>query len=108
MLLKTICVGICGSDIAYWNYGHIGHFVLESPMVLGHETCAEVVNVGTQVTNLRPGDRVAVEPGISCRKCVYCKQGRYNLCTEMIFHATPPYSGTLAKYFKHPGDLCFR
>src|SRR5581483_6978841 len=109
VLLETLCVGICGSDVHYWQLGHIGDFILTTPMVLGHETCARVIACGENVTHLNPGDRVAIEPGESCRRCHYCKVGRYNLCTGgLTFHATPPYHGTLTRYFKHAGDLCFK
>jgi len=108
ILLKTLSVGICGSDVHYWTHGAIGDFVVKAPMILGHETSAQVEDVGEGVTNLKRGDMVAIEPGTSCRACSYCKEGKYNLCPEMTFHATPPYDGTLTRYFKHPADLCFK
>ncbi|XHG01697.1 hypothetical protein AWENTII_005066 [Aspergillus wentii] len=60
--------GICGSDVHYWQRGRIGDFVLESPIVLGHESSGTVVEVGSAVKNLTVGDRVAVEPGVPCRQ----------------------------------------
>jgi D-xylulose reductase len=77
-------------------------------MVLGHESAGIVVAVGSSVTSLRPGDRVAMEPGIPCRRCVRCKDGHYNLCPAMAFAATPPYDGTLAAYYSLPEDLCYK
>lgn len=106
-LIKTLRVGICGSDVHYWQRGEIGPFVLKAPMILGHETCGQVVKIGENVKNVKIGDVVAIEPGISCGKCDVCKAGRYNLCKEMVFHATPPHDGTLRRYFKHPAHLCF-
>lgn len=92
-LIQTLAVGICGSDVHYWLHGSIGPFVLKKPMILGHETSGRVVEVGENVKNVKIGDIVAIEPGISCFKCDECKTGRYNLCEDMIFHATPPHDG---------------
>jgi len=64
--------------------------------------------VGSAVTTLKKGDRVAMEPGIPCRYCVRCKEGKYNLCIDMRFAATPPYDGTLAKYYTLPEDFCYK
>lgn len=77
-------------------------------MVLGHESSGVVVKVGSGVTTLKPGDRVALEPGVPCRRCDPCKSGRYNLCIRMAFAATPPIDGTLAKYYRLPEDFCYK
>ncbi len=77
-------------------------------MVLGHESSGVVVQVGDQVKTLKTGDNVALEPGIPCRHCDRCKEGKYNLCPEMAFAATPPFDGTLAKYYVLPEDLCYK
>lgn len=95
------------SDVHYWVEGRIGPFVVESPMVLGHESAGIVVAVGSAVTTLQPGQRVALEPGVPCRRCEACKAGKYNLCVAMVFAATPPYDGTLARYYKLPADFCY-
>ncbi|KAG6592553.1 chlorophyll synthesis pathway protein BchC [Phytophthora cinnamomi] len=100
--------GICGSDVHYYTHGRIGRFVVEAPMVLGHESAGVVHAVGPAVKSLRPGDRVAMEPGAPCRRCVRCLEGRYNLCPDMAFAATPPVDGTLAKFFVTPEDLCYK
>lgn len=63
--------GICGSDVHYWQRGRIGDFILESPIVLGHESAGTVVEVGSKVKNVKLGDRVAIEPGVPCRRWVY-------------------------------------
>ena len=60
------------------------------------------------MTNLRPGDRVAIEPGVPCRRCGYCKEGKYNLCLEMEFCATPPIHGNLSRFYTHAADFCFK
>ena len=101
-------VGICGSDIHYWEHGRIGDFVVESPLVLGHEAAGVVEDVAADVTDLKPGDRVAIEPGVPCRRCPACKSGRYNLCGDVRFMATPPIDGALARYVVHPADFCYR
>ncbi|CAH1252770.1 SORD [Branchiostoma lanceolatum] len=101
-------VGICGSDVHYWVHGAIGDFVVRAPMILGHEASGTVSEVGEGVTHLKVGDRVAIEPGVPCRYCDYCKGGRYNLCLEMQFCATPPVDGSLARYYVHAADFCFK
>ncbi len=101
-------VGICGSDVHYWVAGRIGDFVVKAPMVMGHEASGVVVGVGEGVTNLKEGDRVAVEPGVPCRLCSFCKGGRYNLCHDMRFCATPPVDGSLARYYTHAADFCYK
>jgi len=108
VLLQVNYTGICGSDVHYWQHGRIGHFVVNDPMVLGHESAGTVLEVGPKVKSLKKGDQVAMEPGIPCRHCVRCKEGKYNLCPDMAFAATPPYDGTLAKYYVLPEDFCFK
>ena len=92
----------------YWEYGYIDRFVVKSPIILGHETSGVVVDVGEDVTNLKCGDAVAVEPGIPCRYCKNCRKGFYNLCKDICFFATPPYNGTLTRLFKHAADFCYK
>ncbi|KAG6087714.1 hypothetical protein E4U15_007462 [Claviceps sp. LM218 group G6] len=100
--------GICGSDVHYWHHGAIGHFVVKEPMVLGHESAGTVIETGNEVTHLKPGDRVAIEPGYGCRRCTDCRAGKYNLCDKMIFAATPPYDGTLTGLWVSPADFCYK
>ncbi|KAI9788831.1 MAG: hypothetical protein M1833_002797 [Piccolia ochrophora] len=108
VLINIKQTGICGSDVHYWVSGAIGHFVVRSPMVLGHESAGIVSRVGSGVSSLKVGDRVALEPGVPCRRCTRCKEGHYNLCAEMAFAATPPFDGTLAKYYTLPEDFCYK
>lgn len=108
VLVKIDCVGICGSDIHYYETGHIGNYIVEPPFVLGHEAAGEVVGVGEGVTDLKPGDRVALEPGKTCGHCRYCREGQYNLCPDVVFFATPPVDGVFQEYAAHPADLCFK
>jgi len=108
VLLKIHTVGICGSDVHYWAHGKCGPFEVKGPIVLGHESSGIVAAVGQGVKNLRPGDRVAIEPGVPCRQCPLCRSGRYNLCPQVEFLATPPFDGSLATYIEHPADFCFK
>lgn len=129
-------VGICGSDVHYLTKGRIGDFILTKPMIIGHEAAGIVAKVlvsttneskiywkikvkfcflffekrqiGKDVKNLKVGDRVAIEPGVPCRICDLCKNGRYNLCAEMVFCATPPYDGNLTRYYAHAADFCMK
>ncbi|KAI8911240.1 putative sorbitol dehydrogenase [Powellomyces hirtus] len=100
-------VGICGSDVHYWVAGRIGDFVLKAPMILGHEGSGVVHKLGANVTHLKVGDRVAIEPGKPCRHCSSCSTGTYNLCKDMEFCATPPVDGNLRTFYNHPASLCF-
>ncbi|KXL43212.1 hypothetical protein M433DRAFT_136035 [Acidomyces richmondensis BFW] len=108
VLVNVRFTGICGSDVHYWQHGAIGSFIVKAPMVLGHESSGVVAAVGDKVDSLKVGDKVAMEPGIPCRMCVRCKEGKYNLCVDMRFAATPPIDGTLAKYYALPQDFCYK
>ncbi|XP_004513687.1 sorbitol dehydrogenase [Cicer arietinum] len=106
--IRMKAVGICGSDVHYLKTLRCADFIVKEPMVIGHECAGIIEEVGSQVKTLVAGDRVAVEPGISCWRCNHCKLGRYNLCPEMKFFATPPVHGSLANQIVHPADLCFK
>ena len=108
VLVKLEYVGICGSDMHYYETGAIGDYVVEPPFVLGHEPGGTVVEVGENVTHLKVGDRVALEPGKTCGHCEFCRTGRYNLCPDVIFFATPPVDGVFQEYVAHEADLCFK
>lgn len=97
-------------QVHFWLHGGIRTFVSEpQPLAMGHEASGIVNAVGTAVTTLTPGDRVAIETGYPCRHCEPCKAGRYKLCLEMKFAADPlRLHGTLAKYFRLPADFCYK
>ena len=106
--IATHTVGICGSDVHYYTHGKIGPFVVEKPMVLGHEGSGTVVEVGSAVTNLKPGDRVCMEPGIPDPTSRASKLGIYNVDPAVRFWATPPVHGCLAPEVVHPGAFTFK
>ncbi|XP_054803089.1 sorbitol dehydrogenase-like isoform X2 [Prosopis cineraria] len=106
--IRIKAVGICGSDVHYFKKMRNAHNIMKEPMVMGHECAGIIEEVGSEVKNVVPGDRVAIEPGISCWHCDLCKLGRYNLCPNMKFFASPPVHGSLAKQIVHPANLCFK
>ena len=108
VLVKLEYVGICGSDMHYYETGAIGDYVVEPPFVLGHEPGGTVVEVGSNVTHLKVGDKVALEPGKTCGHCEFCRQGKYNLCPDVVFFATPPVDGVFQEYVAHEAALCFK
>lgn len=107
-LVRIKTVGVCGSDVHFYEVGRIGDFVVTKPLILGHECAGEIVEIGKDVKNLKPGDRVAIEAGVPCRKCNYCRLGRYNLCADVTFLATPPFHGAFREYVAHPEDFLFK
>ena len=108
VLVRVEYVGVCGSDLHYYEAGGIGANIVKPPFVLGHEAGGTVVEVGAKVKHLRVGDRVALEPGKTCGHCEFCKTGKYNLCPDVIFFATPPVDGVFQEYVAHEADLCFK
>ncbi|KAJ5118066.1 hypothetical protein N7448_004287 [Penicillium atrosanguineum] len=109
VIIRIAYVGVCGSDVHFWTHGGVKRFVSPSnPLVMGHEASGIVHSVGPAVSTLQPGDQVAIEPGRACRLCSRCKLGKYNLCPQMEFAASPPNHGALCKYFKMPADCCYK
>ena len=105
VLVEVRAVGVCGSDVHYYEHGRIGDFVVDRPLVLGHEASGVVVGTGERVARHALGARVAIEPGIPCRRCRACRTGHYNLCPEVRFFATPPVDGAFARYVTVPEDF---
>ncbi|MDA8218428.1 MAG: NAD(P)-dependent alcohol dehydrogenase [Dehalococcoidales bacterium] len=107
VVVRIKAVGVCGSDMHFYDEGHIGDKVVERPFVLGHEASGEVAEVGSAVTKFKPGDRVAVEPGIPCRQCEFCKRGDYNLCPYGLYQSGPHTNGFFAEYGIAPADYIY-
>ena len=107
VLVAVRSVGVCGSDVHYYRHGRIGDFVVRAPLVLGHELSGRIAAVGPGVDPGRLGGRVAIEPGAACGRCAQCTAGRYNLCPDMRFFATPPVDGGLGEYVLARSDLAF-
>lgn len=101
-------VGVCGSDVHYYEHGRIGPFVVREPMVLGHEASGRIVEVGEKVTGLKVGDRVCMEPGIPDPNSRPTRLGLYNLDPAVRFWATPPVHGVLRPTVVHPAAFTFR
>ena len=106
--IKIHTVGICGSDVHYYTHGKIGPFVVQAPMVLGHEAAGTIVEVGRSVKNLAPGDRVCMEPGIPDPGSKASRLGMYNVDPAVTFWATPPVHGVLTPYVVHPANYTFK
>jgi L-iditol 2-dehydrogenase len=107
VLVEIAAVGVCGSDVHYYEHGRIGSHVVRSPMVLGHESAGRVVALGSDVSKHAVGDRVTLEPGVPCGRCRECRAGRYNLCRDVRFFATPPIDGAFANYVAIHEDFAF-
>ena len=107
VLVEIAAVGVCGSDVHYYEHGRIGPHVVRAPLVLGHESAGRVAALGPGVTRHRVGDRVTLEPGVPCGRCRECRAGRYNLCADVRFFATPPIDGAFADYVAIHEDFAF-
>ena len=109
VLLKIEMVGVCGSDVHYYETGRIGSQVVKYPYLVGHECAATVVATGNEVTSVKVGDRIVVEPAISCHKCDQCLAGRENTCRNLKFLGCPgQIDGCLCEYLVMPEDCCLR
>lgn len=105
VLVQVKAVGVCASDVHYYREGRIGDAVVTDPLVIGHEFGGIIAEVGPGVTNVKPGDRVAVEPGIHCGTCDMCADGYHNLCRNMRFCGTPPHDGSMREFMAWPSHL---
>jgi L-iditol 2-dehydrogenase len=105
--VEITSVGVCGSDVHWFEHGRIGTKEVTGPLVLGHESAGRVSAVGSEVTKHAVGDRVTLEPGVPCGRCRECRHGRYNLCPDVVFFATPPIDGAFADYVAIHEDFAF-
>ena len=106
--IRIHTVGVCGSDMHYYTHGRIGDFVVNEPMVLGHEAAGTVTETGANVTHLKPGDRVCMEPGIPDPKSRASRLGLYNVDPAVTFWATPPVHGVLCPEAVHPAGFTYK
>ena len=106
--IRLHTVGICGSDVHYFTHGRIGSFVVEAPMVLGHEAAGTVVEIGPDVRHLAVGDRVCMEPGVPDPDSRAARLGMYNVDPAVTFWATPPVHGVLTTEVVHPANFTFK
>jgi len=104
--------GLCGSDLHYFNHYRNGDIIVREPMTLGHESSGVITEVGSEVTSLKIGDKVALEVGLPCLECALCKEGRYNICKGMRFRSSakafPHFQGTLQERINHPAVYCHK
>ncbi|CAN9229888.1 unnamed protein product [Alternaria alternata] len=104
--------GLCGSDLHYYRHYRNGDIIVREPMSLGHESAGVVVDVGSEVSNFKVGDKVALEVGQPCENCDRCKEGRYNICKGMKFRSSakafPHAQGTLQDRINHPAAWCHK
>jgi L-iditol 2-dehydrogenase len=108
VLLRIEKVGICGSDVHYYETGRIGSQVVEYPFIVGHECSATVEAIGSKVERVKIGQQVVVEPAVSCHECDQCRQGRENTCFNLRFLGTPGQgNGCLCEYIVMPQENCF-
>ena len=101
VLINVKEIGICGSDLHYFNEGRIGDHVVTAPHILGHEAAGVIAEVGRSVRGFHEGDRVSIEPGVPCMACDLCREGHYNLCLDVHFTGAPPYDGMFRDYLAH-------
>ena len=108
VLLKIEKVGVCGSDVHYYETGRIGSQIVRYPFIVGHECAATVKTVGSKVSRVKVGQQVVVEPAVSCHNCDQCKRGRENTCFNLRFLGTPGQgNGCLCEYIVMPEENCF-
>jgi len=109
VLIKMKVVGICGSDVHYYQSGKIGGQIVQYPFPVGHEGAGEVIRVGSKVSRVKPGDRIAIEPAMPCGECDQCKAGRPHTCRKLRFLGCPGQAdGCLSEYIVMPENSCFR
>lgn len=107
VLIEIKSVGICGSDMHYFEHGKIDEYVVQEPLILGHEAAGKVLEAGEKVEDFSPGDRVTIEPGVPCGECEFCRRGDYNLCVDMTFMATPPIDGAFQELISYDPDFIY-
>jgi len=109
VLVRIKEVGVCGSDVHFYNSGRIGDLAkMDGPIILGHESSGIIEKVGRNVKEFKIGDRVSIEPGVPCYKCENCKKGNYHLCVDIAFMAIPPYDGAYREYIAYDPHFVYK
>jgi L-iditol 2-dehydrogenase len=106
--VRLRAVGVCGSDLHWYHDGRIGDFQAAYPQVLGHEPAGEVIAVGPGVHDFAIGDRVVIEPSLTCGHCEHCLSGRHNNCVETIFMGGPQAPGMFREFVTLPAGNCVK
>lgn len=108
VLIAIKSVGVCGSDIHYYNEGRIGSQIVTFPFTLGHECSGIVEQTAPRVNRVKPGDHVAIDPAMPCFSCSQCKKGRFHTCLSLKFLGCPGQAeGCLSEYIVMPETSCF-
>jgi len=107
VLIEIKAIGVCGSDVHYYEHGRIGSYVVRQPLILGHESSGVIVDIGEGVSRERIGQRVAIEPGVPDGVCRQCRTGHYNLCPNVRFFGTPPIDGAFTNYVTILSDFAY-
>ncbi len=108
VLIRIRTVGVCGSDIHYYSTGRIGSQVVRFPFIVGHEAAGVVEKTGRKVTRVKAGDRIAIDPAVSCGECDQCRAGRENTCRELLFLGCPgQLEGSLCELVVLHENNCF-
>lgn len=109
VLIKMKRLGVCGSDVHYYNTGRIGDQIVNYPFPVGHEGAGQVEKIGPAVRSLKPGDRIAIEPAMPCFECDQCLEGRHHTCRNLKFLGCPGQAaGCLSEYILMPESSCIR
>jgi L-iditol 2-dehydrogenase len=107
VVVKIMANGICGSDLHFYHEGRLGAFIVKEPYIPGHEASGVIVATGSGVGGVSVNDNVVIEPGMPCRRCIYCQKGRYNLCDDVVFLSEPPVNGTFCDYIAVKADVIY-
>ena len=109
--IRIASTGLCGSDLHYYSHFRNGDILVREPLSLGHESSGIITAVGSDVSDFKEGDKVALEVGLPCEHCQRCREGRYNLCKDMRFRSSgksfPHFQGTLQERINHPAKWCY-
>jgi L-iditol 2-dehydrogenase len=108
VLIRMTHIGVCGSDVHYYTTGRIGSQIVQYPFTVGHEGAGIIEKIGSKVTKVKPGDRIAIDPAMPCYQCDQCKSGRFHTCRKLKFLGCPGQAeGCLSEYIVMPENSCY-